>query len=397
MRVGLVTYSTKPRGGVVHSLDLADALLEAGVDVEVIALGDERSGFFRDTKVPTVFVTPPPTHDSLEDRVFSSVEALDGGLRQIGDRYDIIHTQDCISARAACRGRDAGLSAFPIVLRTVHHVDDFSTEALMDCQRQAIVEPDALLVVSQRWQQILAAEYGRSSEVVHNGVNTTKLIRPDGFDRAAFRRKRALQQRFVFLTVGGIEPRKGTRNMFEALGMLKASMSDPPMLVIVGGHSFQDHEAYRSAALKRAVEMGLSFETDVIQAGTVSETELAEWYHASDAFLFPSNKEGWGLVALEALAVGLPLIASDIPVFREYLEHERTALLPAVGDSIGLAQSMERVMSDPDLSRRLRQAGAGVAERFTWAGTAEEHLRIYEKHLAAKSTSPTERRSTDSG
>ena len=382
MTTALVTYSTKPRGGVVHTLELADALVEAGEDVHVIALGDESTGFFRPTSVPHTFIPAPPWADTLDERVFRSVDALAEGLASMSDRFSILHTQDCIAARGACRVRDERETrgqGRPTVIRTVHHVDDFTTQALIDCQRQAIHEPDELIVVSKHWQENLRKDYGVDAQVIHNGVDAGKLARPSGLDRPLLRSAIPAEGRFLFLTVGGIEPRKGTIEMFEALALLKSRLATPPLLAIVGGHSFQDHRRYREAAFQRAEELGLSFETDIIQLGTVSDRRLVEWYHSADAFLFPSVKEGWGLVAMEALAAGLPLIATEIPVFREYLTDDETALLVPPGDAESLATVMQRMMEDEDLRSRLRAAGLELVRRFTWDRAAEEHRTLYQR------------------
>ncbi len=152
-RVALVTYSTKPRGGVVHTLALAEALQGLGQEPTVIALGDldRDDGFYRPTTAPYALFPAPEPASTLEERVFAAVDAMTEGLEEVAEEFDILHTQDCISARAAMRVRRAGASV--AVLRTVHHVDDFTTPALVDCQRQAILEPDQLLVVSEHWRQ----------------------------------------------------------------------------------------------------------------------------------------------------------------------------------------------------------------------------------------------------
>lgn len=382
MKVALVTYSTKPRGGVVHTLELAESLLADGAAVHVIALGDPSVGFFRETKVPATFIPAPPWAETLDERVFSSVDALADGLRPLAADFAIFHTQDCIAARAAARVRDEfppDDRRRPSVLRTVHHVDDFTTQALIDCQRMAIIEPDALIVVSRQWQGILRDDFGLDATVIHNGVNTTRLAAPADLDRAALRRMIGAASRFLFLTVGGIEPRKSTVEMIEALSFLKASMAVPPMLAIVGGHSFQDHTPYRSAAFARAEELGVSMETDIVQLGTVSDGVLTSWYQTADAFLFPSVKEGWGLVAMEALAVGLPLIASDIPVFREYLVDGETAILVPPNDPHSLAAAMRELIENQSMRDRLAAAGPATVQRYTWAQAATAHRRIYER------------------
>ncbi len=383
MSVAFITYSTKPRGGVVHTLELAEALLADGVDVHVVALGDPRTGFFRETTVPhTIIPAPVWDGETLDERVFTSIDALADGLRPLATEFSVLHTQDCIAARAAVRVRDESPpddQQRPCVVRTVHHVDDFTTQALIDCQRQAIIEPDELLVVSREWQGILRDEFGLEATVIHNGVNMAKLEPVGEVDRAGLRASIGAGSRFLFLTVGGIEPRKGTIDMIEALASLKASMPVPPLLALVGGHSFQDYATYRNAAFARAEELGISMNHDIVQLGTVSDRELTDWYHTADAFLFPSVKEGWGLVAMEALSVGLPLIATDIPVFREYLVDGETAILVPPGDHASLAAAMQKLIENQGVRDRLAAAGHLMVQRFTWAQTAADHRRIYDR------------------
>jgi glycosyltransferase-like protein len=378
-RVALVTYSTKPRGGVVHTLALAEALVALGLEPMVIALGDvdRDDSFYRPTSAPYSLVQAPPPAATLEERVFSSVDALAEGLSDLAGEFDIIHTQDCISARAAVRVRRAGAGV--TVLRTVHHVDDFTTPALIDCQRQAILEPDQLLVVSQHWRRLLHCEFGVDAAVVPNGVDPSRFGPIPEDQRADLRARVGAGDRFVFLAVGGIEPRKGSVYLLEALGLLKARMDPSPVLVVVGGHSFQDYTAYRDGALARLPEWGLTLGEDLIIVGTVSDPELAAWYRAADALAFPSLKEGWGLVVLEAMCADLPVIATDMPVFREYLTDGRNALLASVADVGSLARAMEQLMIDPDLRKRLCAEAHEVVDRYTWPQSARQHLAIYEE------------------
>ena len=265
----------------------------------------------------------------------------------------ILHAQDCIAARAAGRIRDA--DRFPAlagvrIVRTVHHCDDFTTAVLVECQRRSIHDPDRVLVVSKLWRDILACDYEVDAEVVPNGID------PGRFGTGADGRRAAMRARvgvgddgFFVLTVGGIEPRKGTATLFEAMALLKSRLDVPPVLGIVGGHSFQDYQAYRDAALARLPALGLELGRDVVLLGTVSDEELGGWYRAADAFAFPSVKEGFGLVVLEAMAMGLPVVATDIPVFAEYLSDGDDALLAPVGDAAALADALSRLALDSGL------------------------------------------------
>jgi glycosyltransferase-like protein len=392
--VGLVTYSVKPRGGVVHTLALAEALHEAGYPVRVVALGDPGAGFFRPVRAPFTIIPAPPGLPTLEQRVFASVGALAEGLGALVGDYPILHTQDCISARAACQVRDrtsgprAGGAAGAadaadaadgreeVVIRTVHHVDDFTSRSLIDCQRQAILEPDRILVVSEHWRGILRREYGTAAEVVHNGVDVARFAAADRALAVALRRRAGAADRQLILAVGGIEPRKGSDTLVEAVACLRRS-GHRPVLAVVGGHSFQDYCDYRERVLASLPGLGLRLDDDVVLLGTVADAELPAWYAAADVLAFPSTKEGWGLAVLEAMSAGLPVVASDLPVFREYLRPGRDALLVPVDDASALAVALAAVMDDRWLAGRLRSAGRMVAARFSWARSAAEHQAIY--------------------
>ncbi len=375
--VALVTYSTKPRGGVVHTLSLAEALQRQGFGVRVVALGDPGTGFFRDTGVPHTIVPAPPRLDTLEDRVFAAIDTLEAWLRDAGERYDIVHTQDCIAASAAARVRDAGAGF--TVIRTVHHVDDFRTEALIDCQRRAIVEPDRLVVVSEHWRSSLQAEFGVDPVVIHNGVDPARFAPIPAAERQAFRERAGADGRFVLLSVGGVEPRKGSVYLFEAMARLKGDA----VLVVVGGESFQDYAAYREEAYGALPGLGLELGRDIVVLGTIDDPDIRRWYRSADALAFPSTKEGFGLAVLEAVCADLPVVASDLPVFREYLVHERNALLAPVGDSAALAAELRRVIDDAALRDRLRTNARELIGRFSWDAAATSHRELYARTRAA--------------
>lgn len=378
-RVALLTYSTRPRGGVVHTLYLAEALHHLGEPVHVFALGDPDSGFYRPMSAPHTILPAPRPEGTLEERVFRTIEAFTEALRSLPtEAYEIFHAQDCIAARAATTIRNS--RGRPTLIRTVHHIDDFTTPALVDCQRRSIVEPDRLLVVSDFWRRSLRQRYGVESIVVTNGVDADRFRRPEGFDPSPVRRRIGAAHRSLFLTVGGIEPRKGSLELIEALARLKAGRSPDTVLAVVGDHAFQDYASYRSEVLDRAAALGLEIGGDVVLLGMVPEGELPSWYWSADAFVFPSVNEGFGLAVLEAMAAGLPVVATDIPVFREYARGGQAILVPP-GNAGALAEAMTTVIHEPARREELSAMGRAVAARFTWEQTARQHQAIYRSVL----------------
>jgi glycosyltransferase-like protein len=270
--------------------------------------------------------------------------------------------------------RDGGAAV--TVVRTVHHVDDFTSAVLMDCQRAAVLEPDVVLVVSEAWRRTLADDYGVAATVVPNGVDVARFAAAPRARAAELRRSVGALDRPLVLSVGGIEPRKGSDALVRALAVL-AREGPRPVLAVVGGHSFQDHRPYREAVLAELPDLGLELGVDVVPVGTVADDDMPAWYAAADVLAFPSVKEGFGLAVLEAMCAGVPVVTSDLPVFREYLVDGRNALLVPVGDVDGLVGALRSALLDDDVRQRLVAGGAEVARRFTWRASARRHMEIY--------------------
>jgi glycosyltransferase-like protein len=385
MRIAMLTYSVKPRGGVVHALEVSEALARRGHAVELVALARPGETLFRPAAVPLRLVR----HVALDDADFDvRIEAMladyTAGLADVlaGGRFDVVHTQDCLSANAALALRDRGLVEH--VVRTVHHVDDFTSPSLVECQDRSIVGPDHVLCVSEPWVARLARVFGVHAGIVRNGVDTARFRPPAGEDDRANARARAeLGARFAVLTVGGIEPRKGSLTLLEGFARLRAAAPDlDPVLLIAGGTTLFDyrHEVDRFRA--RAAELGVT--DDIRVLGPQSPSAIEALFRAADVFAFPSVKEGFGLAALEALAAELPLVASDIDVFRSFLTDGESALLTPAGDGEALGRALLRVAREPELAGRLRAGGRPVAAAFSWDASAESHEHAYRSFLTAQ-------------
>lgn len=193
VRIALLTYSTRPRGSVVHTLSLAEALAHLGQPVTVHGLG--RSGdtaFFRslDPRVRTV-VTPLPDQpeEDLDAKVGRSIAVL-GAAVDTGT-YDVVHAQDCIAANAVDTH----------CLRTVHHLETFTTPALVRCHERAVLEPPVLICVSRQVAEEVRTTHGRTATVVANGVDAERFATVDPHLRQRWRDR--LGGDPLVVTVGG--------------------------------------------------------------------------------------------------------------------------------------------------------------------------------------------------
>jgi glycosyltransferase-like protein len=364
MRVALLTYSTKPRGGVVHTLSLAEALARAGAEVTVWSLGrGGDAGFFRDVD-PAVRIRlvpfPEVPGEDVGPRILRSIAELGMAFAAAGERYDVVHAQDCISANAV-----------PDCVRTVHHLDTFTTPELAACHERAVVRPRALFCVSAAVAAEVRAGWGREATVIPNGVDGARFAAAAGPGGSAARgRWRARLGRYV-LAVGGIEPRKGTLDLVEAMATVQLVRPDLT-LVVAGGETLFDYREYRAQVDRRSAEL----EVYPLVLGPVPHDELPALVAAAEALAFPSTKEGFGLAAMEALAAGVPVVTRDLPVLREVFG----GVADFARDPAGLAAGLLRA-GTPDPRRAA--AGQDLAARHTWEAAARSHLDRY-RALAAE-------------
>jgi glycosyltransferase-like protein len=387
LSVALLTYSTKPRGGVVHTVELGEALHDLGLDVCIYALAKDAGGFYREPRCPYVLVPAAPPPDDIDALVEQRIAEFVVELRRLGPRHDVWHAQDCISANALATLRAEG--RVPHFLRTVHHLDDYDSAYLRACQERSVREADACLVVSAAWQETLRAQLGVHAAIVPNGVSTRRFTpTPDERDQA-LRRRLSLTGSPLYVTVGGVEPRKNSINLLRAFVSVR-DRRPGAQLVIAGGETLFDYAPYQRefAAVAAAAGLWPAGGTPppggtLVLAGVLPDALIPPLYRLADAFVFPSVREGFGLVLLEAMASGAPVVSSAQPPFTEFLEHERTALLvdPVRPDEI--ARAMEAILDQP-LRQRLRSAALATAARHTWEQSARIAAGIYRDFVTSR-------------
>ncbi len=374
-RIAILAHSTNARGGVVHALELGDALTRLGYGTTVFAPDATGAGFFRDTVCTASCVAASPVgrdvRRMVETRVADYVRHFE---RAENRRFDAWHAQDGISGNALATLKERGL--IPSFARTVHHVDTFDDERLRTLQLRAIEAADHLFVVSRLWRDWLARELGREAGHVGNGVDTKRFSPlPDQTDDELRARLDLPPDAPVFLAVGGIEERKNSIRLLQAFQTLRLQHPSARW-VIAGGASLLDHGHYQARFAGMLAHSGGSAGA-VIRTGPLRQRLMPALYRAATALVFPSIKEGFGLVVLEAMASGIPVVTSRIAPFTEYLS-EGDVLWCDPFDVASIATAMTYSL-DAAQRRKLIARGLQIAARHDWNDTARAHLVVYEK------------------
>jgi glycosyltransferase involved in cell wall biosynthesis len=219
----------------------------------------------------------------------------------------------------------------------------------------------------------LPAILGRSVEHVPKGVDAD-LFRPDG---ANLRASQQLDGRRVALVVSRLVPIKNVALAVEA--MVTAAVERPELVMCVVGDG-----PLRSALEARTAALGLT--ERVRFAGRVAHEQLPAWYRTADLFVLPSDFDNSPNVALEAMASGVPVVATDVGGLRQYIQAGVNGDLVPAGDAAALARAIVRYAADGDLTARVGRRNRDDAEtRFSWTQSAEQLHAVYERVTAGRS------------
>lgn len=383
MRIALLTHSVRPRGGVIHTLELAHHLQRLGHAVTVIASAEQGEQLFRAVDVPVELIRLPQLSGGLVQQVAQRIETLRQALPALlaDDRFDLVHAQDSLSGNALALLRLAG-SRLPPCLRTVHHLDHFEEEVLNQWQERAWRFVDGVACVSDSWCRHFSEVHGLQTARMFNGVDLERF-NPTPTPREA---QQLLQLGLpgdtgpVCLLVGGVEARKNTVRLLHAFAQLR--ITEPhwcdARLVIAGGASMLDHSAARQAWLEALARHGLAEGAGqpVLRTGPLPDEALPMLMRRATLLAMPSLVEGFGLAALEALACGTPVLVSNRRPFTEYLADTPGVAWCDPESPAAIAEGLRRAASTPRLSLT-----PPVCHEHSWARSAVLHAAWYRDTL----------------
>ncbi|CAN7579044.1 MSMEG_0565 family glycosyltransferase [Caballeronia sp. LjRoot29] len=380
MRIALTTHSVNPRGGVVHALELASALVDEGHEVTLFAPAAAGETLFREPPCRVILAAIEGLQHNTVAMVDARIRALKASVKACDPRsFDVLHAQDSISGNALAElTAEGGIAGF---VRTVHHLDHFDNPRLAAWQTRAWRDADHVLCVSEMWTREMRDTYDIEAATVPNGVDLTRYSTQRTPHDERLRQRLGIDDGNgpIVLAVGGVEARKNTLGLLDAFAAL-TKRHPHARLIIAGGASLLDHDAYARALMERVSEYGLL--EKVVITGPLDDADMPALFRCADVLAMVSLREGFGLVVLEALACGTPVVASNIAPFTEYLD-DSLCCWAAPTDPASVASALERVI-DGRHRTDFNHAVPALLDRMSWQASARKHLDIYGALLASR-------------
>ncbi|TSD94675.1 glycosyltransferase family 4 protein [Skermania sp. ID1734] len=361
MKIGMVCpYSFDVPGGVqAHVVELADVLIERGHRVSVLAPASD------ETELPEFVVSAGravaiPYNGSVARLSFGPT-AYNRLRRWVADNdFDVLHIHE---PNAPSLSMLALKVAEGPIVATFH---TSTTKSLVLSTFQGVLRPYHEKISGR----IAVSELARRWQVEALGSDAVEI--PNGVDVGAFANAQPLpgypRRGGTVLFLGRYdEPRKGMSVLLGALPKLAAAHPDLEVLVVGRG----DEDRLRKEAGEHAKHLRL--------LGQVTDEEKASAMRSADVYVAPNTGgESFGIVLVEAMAAGTPVVASELNAFRRVLRDGAAGVLVPVGDAEALAREVDLLLSNSDRRGELVAAGARTVADYDWPVVAEQILRVYE-------------------
>ena len=322
------------------------------------------------------------TKQDLYQFIPEFLHAMDSFRSSQGVDYDLIHSHYWLSGRvgmALSQQWDVPhVATFHTLAKTKMRAraGEQESEIRTNVERKVMESADGLVVSTEMEKDDLIRLYQASRakiKVVPAGVDL-ELFYPR--DKEDAREKLGIEENRVILYVGRIEPLKGIKILLEAVKLLE----DPrdTRLVIVGGSLEDDAELERLKGLSEQ----LGIEEKVTFSGSVPQEMLPDFYSAADAFVLPSYYESFGLVALEAMACGTPVVVSRVGGLKTFIKQGETGYLIPWRCPEPFAQRLDMLLANPALKESMGKAARAQALDMSWSGVADRLLDFYSDLMA---------------
>jgi len=394
-RVACLSIHTSPlavpgsgdAGGMnVYVHELARALAGRGVQVDVFTGGSEGGEIevapgYRVVRLPAG--TGRRASEGLAEAVGDFAEGVARWAIRHRASYDILHSHYWLSGWAGLLLHEVLRVPLAISFHTLGRVKDATRRH--DQARAGLLRLAAETEVIARAGCVIASTPEEAAQLIeHYAARPERLcVSPPGVDHAVFRPGPRQEARAALglpadgrlvLFVGRIQPLKGPEVALEAFRLLAERFPDCRLLVIGGPSGPQG--AGEVARLQGAVAAA-RLEERVLFHDPMPHPALAAAYRAADVVVVPSRSESFGLVAAEAQACGLPVVAAAVGGLRQVVADGESGVLVSGWEPREYAAALGGILGDAEVAARLSRGAVAQAERFSWTSAADRMLELY--------------------
>ncbi|HHX86981.1 MAG TPA: glycosyltransferase family 4 protein [Firmicutes bacterium] len=383
MRIMMLSWEYPPRviGGLAHHVaELSRALAREGNQVEVITALGEGLPEQEISEGVTVHRVKPYHGQPLN--FFSWMQQLNFAMMEKGaalcrqDKFDLVHAHDWLVAYA---GRGLKHIYHLPLMATIHATEYGRNNGLHNREQFYISEVEWWLTY-EAWKVICCSQFMREEleqifllpgdkiEVIVNG------IRPEAFQveaaDQAFRERYAASGEKLIFFIGRLVREKGVQVLLEALPAIREQV--PGVRLVIAGRGPYEQELYHLTSR-------LGLEGSVHFAGYIDEESRNQLYASADVAVFPSLYEPFGLVALEAMATGAPVVVGNCGGFIETVQHGVNGLWAECGQADDLSRQVCRILLNYEYGRQLSgRALTDIREKFSWEAVARKTEEVYQ-------------------
>lgn len=396
----LATLGGKDTGGMnVYVRDLTKELGRRGIHVDVFTRSQDEHvphvlhdlGFGnRVVHIPAGPENPIPRRE-LVKHIPQFVDGIRLFAQEKGIKYDLLHSHYWMSGLAAGSLSDKWMHA-PIV-HMFHTLGEMKNRVArtpaeregsyrLDGERGTIERADRIIVATPAEKTQLEWLYkadGKKIIIIPPGVDTTHFY-PIPADEA--RQFIGLaSDAHIILFVGRIEPLKGVATLIRAVACLRLKdLFEPVHLAVVGGDpdAAPEHLSEEMARLQKLCDE-LTVGKMVVFLGKRSQDTLPYYYSAADVVVMPSHYESFGMVALEAMACGTPVIASQVGGLAYLVKDGKTGYTVPAEDDNALCEKLTAILGDDLMRKKLGHNAAEYARNYDWKKVVKQIIEVYEE------------------
>lgn len=411
MRVAMLSYHTCPlatlggkdTGGMnVYVRDLTRELGRRGLHVDVFTRSqDEHQPHVKEDlgygnrviHIPAGIEVPLP-----KPTLYEHVPEFVGGVRQFaraqGQGYDLIHSHYWLSGVAARSLRAAWGTPFVQMFHTLGHMKNRVAQSPRDQEGELRIRLETeLLRDADRVIAATPAELAQLQWLYRGDVSRVTVI-PPGVDVEHFYPRSAAEAKTrlgippankLLLFVGRIEPLKGVETLFQAVARLRdmgvCECSELSLAIIGGDLGVDARSGNEELERLKGLRVQLGIGDMVTFLGARDQDALPDYYAAAEAVIMPSHYESFGMVALEAMACGTPVIASEVGGLAFLVKDGETGFHVPDRDPELLADRICQIITDTLLRAELGEQAAAYARGYAWPIIADKIVAVYEALL----------------